>query len=361
MLPELAGPRPLVSVVIPSFNGKELLRVCLRSLAQAAAIMPTSSIETIVVDDCSSDGTFEWLTREWGQVACVRLAQNRGFAGAANAGIAAARGQWVAILNNDAVVDRNWISVASGHFGDESTGCVASKVVSDRTGATESAGDGYTIAGLAYQRRGRHKPPSGGKSYRTFSACAAAAFYRRRALREVGVFEEPLESYYEDVDLGFRLNLAGWRTICEPKSTVRHLRGASYGERSWRTVRNSARNSEIVYFSCMPRGLLLKSLPAHLVAVVAQGFLRTAQGGLRAFLSGKIAFLAKLPQVLARRRRIQSAALSDSYRDVVELIEQDWFSIHMTARLRRHRNSELRTAAQYPPDPAQADRRATIA
>ncbi len=323
----------LLSVVIPSHNGRHLLEDCLASVYTAAARLPAGSVEILVVDDASTDSTFEWLTRHWREVKCVRLFENGGFAAAANAGIAQARGEWVALLNNDTTVDALWIISVVRHFGDPKTACVASRVLEHGTGITESAGDGYTIAGLAYQGSSGERFAGGAQAFRTFSACAAAAFYRKSALDEVGSFEERLESYYEDVDLGFRLNLGGFRTLCEPASICHHRRGSSYGGASWKKLKNSARNSETVFFSCMPRSLLFKSLPAHLAATLAQGVWRAANGGLMPFLAGKIAFLFDLPWVLARRRRIQSRVHEPD--GLAGVVERDWFSIHIAKRFRR--------------------------
>lgn len=333
----------LLSVVIPSHNGRHLLEDCLASVERAAARLPAGCVEILVVDDASDDSTLEWLTQHWREVKCVRLSENGGFAAAANAGIARARGEWVALLNNDTEVDALWIISAARHFDEARTACVASRVLEHGTGITESAGDGYTIAGLAYQGGNGERFDGVAQAFRTFSACAAAAFYRRSALDEVGLFEVRLESYYEDVDLGFRLNLRGFRTICEPASICYHHRGSSYGGASWRKLKNSARNSETVFFSCMPRSLLFKSLPAHLAATLAQGVWRAANGGLLPFLAGKIAFLFDLPWVLRRRRRIQSQVREPG--GLVGVVEPNWFSIHIAKRLRllRRGGSGLRT------------------
>ena len=322
----------LVSVVIPSFNGRNLLADCLSPVEKAAWELPAGCIEIVVVDDASTDGTDEWLARWWPRVRCIRLEDNGGFAAAANAGIAATRGRWVAVLNNDTAVAAKWISAAARHFGHKEIGCVASRIAVHGSDITESAGDGYTIAGLAYQGENGFESTGRSDAYTTFSACAAAAFYRRRALDEVGVFEERFESYYEDVDLGFRLNLYGWQTVCVPQSICYHIRGGSYGKHPWRMIRNSARNSEIVYFSCMPRALLLRSLPAHAATLVAQGCLRALQGRLLPFLAGKLAFVAHIPWIIRRRRRIQQAAGNEA--QLADLIDQEWFSIHVARRVR---------------------------
>lgn len=321
----------LISVVIPSFNGRKLLAGCLSSVEKAARELPAGSVEIVVVDDASTDGTAEWLARRRPRVRCIRLGENGGFAAAANAGIAAARGRWVAVLNNDTAVAAKWISAAARHFDHREIGCVASRIVVHGTDITESAGDGYTIAGLAYQGENGIASTGGRDAYTTFSACAAAAFYRRCALDEAGVFEERLESYYEDVDLGFRLNLQGWQTVCVPQSVCYHMRGGSYGAHPWRMISNSARNSEIVYFSCMPGALLLRGLHAHAATLVAQACLRALQGRLAAFLAGKLAFLAHIPWIIRRRRRIRQFRSSET--QLADLIKRDWFSIHITRRI----------------------------
>jgi GT2 family glycosyltransferase len=322
-----------VSVVIPSFNGRHLLERCLPAVESSARAFGRDRVEIIVVDDSSTDGTGNWLACLWPDVRLVELRHNHGFAAAANAGAAESRGDWVAILNNDTVVRKDWISAASKCFAQVRVGAVASQVLDHETGLIESAGDGYSTAGLAFQGGNGQSPISDARPSRAFSACAAAAFYRKTALCEVGFFDPDLGEYYEDVDLGFRLNLNGWQTVLAPESVCYHLGGRSYGGRSWRMLFSSAVNSERVFFACTPWPLLLKMLPAHLAAVFAQGVLRAFRREFLPFAAGKIAFIADLPAVMDRRRRVQASARA-KVTELSSVLESRWVHRHILARFR---------------------------
>ena len=179
---------------------------------------------------------------------------------------------------------------------------------------------------------------------RVFAACAAAAFYRLEAFWDAGGFDESFGGYYEDVDLGFRLNLRGWKTIYAPGSVCRHRVGASYGRLSPRAVANSARNSDVVFFSCMPAGLLARALPARVAAIAAQVLLRVGQRRLLPYLSGKMQFLSSLPATLRRRRHIQRRTRVDA-RDIADALEHRWLRAHLPMILPRRLRSLIRRRA----------------
>jgi len=320
-----------LSVVIPSYNGRSLLATCLPAVFRAISAAGVSA-EVVVVDDASSDGTAEWCAKTWPAVRVARLSENGGFARAANAGAAARSGEWIAMLNNDAVPDAGWIAGASLDRRAADVAAVASKIVYARNRRiVESAGDGYTVAGLAYQGLNGRTEDGAGESRRVFSACAAAAFYRRTAFEEAGGFDEKFESYYEDVDLAFRLNLLGWQVLYEPRSVSFHGAGKTYGANPARRIRNSARNSETVFFSCMPAALLVRCIPRHVAAVFAQAVLRAWQGRLTPFVLGKLDFLRHIPFVLARRRAVQAARRAD-IRSLNAVIDPKWLRRHILER-----------------------------
>jgi GT2 family glycosyltransferase len=334
----------LLSVVIPSYNGRRLLGECLSAVFRAMATCRPQSAEVIVVDDGSTDGSAQWLRAEWPSVKVLALNGNGGFPRAANRGAVAASGDWIAMLNNDTSVDAEWITAARLTEWPVRVGAVASKVVSWDEAEVQSAGDGYTRAGLAFQMASGRPFGASGDARRVFSACAAAAFYRREAFWDAGGFDEAFGGYYEDVDLGFRMNLRGWETIFVPDSVCRHRVGASYGRLSPMAVRNSARNSEVVFISCMPAALLVRSLPAHLVAIAAQACLRASQRRFLPFAVGKMQFLSSLPAAWRRRRLVRRRALVPPG-DIAALIERRWLSAHFpTAFLRR-----LRTLLPFRP------------
>ena len=178
--------------MIPTYNGRDLLERCLASIARHRPADRGSSIEVIVADDASTDGTAEWLARVHPDVRLVRLERNGGFCAAANAGIAAARGQFIQLLNNDTEVTAGWIEAGLAPFADPTVGSVAPLVlVRSDPGRVDSAGDSYALVGWPTKRG--HGQPAALFAARpveeVFGASGSSAFYRadgaaaRRGLR----------------------------------------------------------------------------------------------------------------------------------------------------------------------------------
>ena len=174
-----------------------------------------------MADDASTDGTAEWLARVHPEVRVVRLERNGGFCAAANAGIAAARGRFIQLLNNDTEVAAGWIEAGLAPFADPTVG------------VGRTAGLGAVRPRLAWIRPATriHWPagrPSGATASpahslptapveEVFGASGSSAFYRSAALRRAGGFDPLLGSYYEDIDLAFRLRWAGYRCLFAPR------------------------------------------------------------------------------------------------------------------------------------------------
>jgi len=132
-----------LSIVIPNYNGRDLLAECLPAVKAAIRRAGLAGeAEIIVADDASTDDSLDWLARTHYDVIAVGSRRNRGFAATANAGIAAACGEWIALLNNDTAVDRDWIVAAANHFDNPKVGSIATRVVfydQDQRGAAGRA------------------------------------------------------------------------------------------------------------------------------------------------------------------------------------------------------------------------------
>ncbi len=302
--PDIGAERPVCSVVIPTYNGRALLAICLESIARHRPVNSALTIEVIVADDASTDGTAEWLAVAHPDVRLVRLERNGGFCAAANAGIAAARGRFVQLLNNDTEVTAGWIEAALAPFADPTVGSVAPLVlVRSEPGRVDSAGDAYSLAGWP-TKRGHGQPRSlfaGRPIEEVFGASGSSAFYRAAALRRAGAFDPILGSYYEDVDLAFRLRWAGYRCVFASRSLVYHDVSATYDHTSPSLQRRMARNAEIVFWANLPGPWLALAIVPHLALVILQAAWRLARGRLRPFLLGKLDALRTWPAIKARR------------------------------------------------------------
>lgn len=291
------------SVVIPSYNGRALLATCLASIDRhRPALIP---IEVIVADDASTDGTIGWLEAEFPWVVRVALKQNGGFCRAANAGIGAARGEFVQLLNNDTEVTPGWVEAGLAPFEDPTVGSVAPLVLfrSDPS-RVDSAGDSYTFTGWPYKRGHRQGVSLWESRPRepVFGASASSAFYRGSALRAVGGFDPAYGSYYEDVDLAFRLRWAGHGCVFEPSCRILHDVTATFDHARPALQRRVSRNAEYLFWMNLPAGRLLTALVPHLGFSIVQAAWKLTKGRAGPLLAGKWDALRDWRLVLDRRR-----------------------------------------------------------
>jgi hypothetical protein len=292
------------AVVVPNWNGRRWLPGLLESLA--AQTRPAD--EAIVVDNGSTDGSLELLRERerGGALRVVELGRNTGFAFAANRGIEAASAAAVALVNTDVELAPDWLERAAGRLErDAGLGSVATKMVLlDDPGVLDDAGDELRRDGVAHQRgHGRRDDGRWDEPGETFSACAGAAVYRRAAVLAAGGFDERLFSYLEDVDLGLRLRLAGWRCGYEP-AVARHARHGSSGQLERSVDAWMARNTLL---------LVTKAFPPRWIGPVAYrqaSWIAEAarEGRLGEHLRGLAMALPALPATLRERRRLRRTA-----------------------------------------------------
>jgi hypothetical protein len=304
-----------VAVVIPNWNTREFLGVCLASLRRQTF----GDFETILVDSASTDGSVEFVNENFPETRTIALPENQGFSGAVNAGIEASDAELVVLLNNDTEQDPGWLAAlvraADTH---PEAGLFASKLVDfgDRR-LLDGAGDALRRSGLPY-RLGHGEMDRGqfGSEEFVFGACAAAALYRRSVLAEVGLFDEDFFAYCEDGDLSFRAQLAGHRCLYVPDSVVYHVGGASTGgKRSPTAIRLGTRNGLLLLSKNLPRPLVWGFLPSILLGQILRLLVVSlSSGGLRAHLAGLAEAWRLLPKMLDKRRGIQATRrVSDAY------------------------------------------------
>ena len=244
-----------VSVIVLTWNGADLLRDALASLAGQTF----RDFEIIVVDNGSTDHTPHVL-RDFPNVRVVRFESNRGFAMGANAGVRVAAGRYIALLNNDARALPGWLAaLVDALHADPQLGSCASKMLQfNRPELIDAAGDQLGV--FASQiGHGRTDGSEFQQPYHVISACAGAALYRREAIENVGLFDERYFAYLEDVDLGVRLQLAGYKCRFVPDAVVLHHGSASARRIPGMKFRLLMRNSMYLFFQYMPLRRLLWS------------------------------------------------------------------------------------------------------
>ncbi len=247
-----AGATPLVSVLVLNWNGEAFVAECLDSLL--AQTYPR--VELIVVDNASTDRSVPLIRERYGErVRLIVNEANLGFAAGNNVGISAARGAHVLLINNDAVAEPGWVdALVREAEADPRVGMCASKIVTyDDPRVIDSAGLLLFRDGLG-RGRGRLERDVGSfnKPEDVLLPSGCAALYRRTMLDQIGVFDEEFFMYCDDVDLGLRGRVAGWRCRFVPDAVVRHRYSASAGRYSLRKVFLVERNRMWVMIKYFP-------------------------------------------------------------------------------------------------------------
>jgi GT2 family glycosyltransferase len=298
---------PLFSVVIPNWNGAHHLATCLDALHTQTY----ANLEIIVADNASTDNSRLLLSQQYPDVKVVALPENRGFTGACNAGMEAAEGEYVALLNNDTEVDPGWVAAVIDAFRRHpDAGLVASKMLLfNERNRFHTAGDLYRVDGRLVNR-GVWEQDEGQYNQEdyVFSACGGSAAYRRSMLDEIGLLDDDFFFSAEDMDLAWRAQLAGYRCIYSPNAVVYHHLAATGGgvtasfydgrNMIWILVKN--------YPSALWRKHIVKIIRAQLA--LAWEALRAWRGAAaRARLRGMAAGIWGIPKMLRKRRIIQNS------------------------------------------------------
>lgn len=310
MNPTNTPPSALFSIIIPNWNGQHHLQVCLDALQRQTY----PALEVILVDNASSDTSRAFVAEYFPTVKIIALSENRGFTGACNAGIEAAMGVFVSLLNNDTEVADDWVAEVVAAFARHpDAGSIASRMMLfDRRDHFHTAGDLYRVDGIPVNR-GVWQRDVGQFNDETqvFSACGGSAAYRRTALTEVGILDDRYFFSCEDVDLGWRLQLAAWTCYYAPKAVVYHKLKASTGGGDGGATASFYDGRNFIY-------LIVKNYPTALLRRYC-GLILRAQVGLaweairawrgkaaRARLRGMAVGCWQIIGLLPSRRRIQA-------------------------------------------------------
>lgn len=299
--------RPTVAVIIVNFNGGALLADCLQHL-RAQTRQPD---RVIVVDNASCDGSTDVLEQHHPGLELIRLPRNTGFAAANNLAARRADGMtWLMLLNPDAFPApdclERLLAAAAAHPECASFG--ARLVDAHDSTRLDGTGDVYHVSGLAWRRdHGRAVGEGTNEAGAIFGPCAAAALYRRAAFCAVGGFDEDYFCYFEDVDLGFRLQLRGYPSWYVPDAVVRHVGSALTGRRSAFSLYHGHRNLVWTWCKNMPGPLLCWYLPQHLLLNLGSVLWYAMRGQGAVLLRAKWDALRGLPRCWRQRREIQAS------------------------------------------------------
>lgn len=300
-LPPASGNTRL-SVVIPNWNGREDIGDCLDSLAAQSL----KNIQTIVVDNGSQDGSVEFIRQHYPWAIVIPQATNLGFAGGVNTGIRSSTGTFIALLNNDAVANKDWAErlVESMDHAD----IAASLMIRSYDKRIDSAGEALSKWGIPYPTaRGREVAQMPEQDVDIFAASGGASVYSRQMLQQIGMFDPQFFAYVEDVDISFRARLAGYRVVLNPQARVLHKVGATSGKLGHFARYQLLKNTHFLLLKNMPFGLFMRMLPRFVyVQILLLGAAIKNGAGLVALKAYGVV-LVSMPITLYKRRRIQTS------------------------------------------------------
>jgi len=297
---------PAVTVCVIAYNSGPTLRACLESLEAQAF----RDFETLVIDNASPDRGDAAIAADFPAMRLVSNATNLGFAGAGNQAARLGAGRWLVLLNPDAVAEPDWLAelMAAAVRHPQVRSFTSRQMMANEPGVLDGLGDVMSGYGIPY--RGGYLRLYDGEAFEgeVFSPCGAAMMIDRALFLELGGFCEDFFCYCEDVDLGYRLQLAGEPTLLVPRAVIHHVGSASSGGRkSEFAVFHGTRNRFWVAFRNTPALLAPVVIPLHLaaVALIASRRPNWPHAGVvwRAF----VAALKGLPKVLKDRRALQAA------------------------------------------------------
>jgi GT2 family glycosyltransferase len=258
------GEAPLVTVVIVNYNGGEMICQCISALEVQRFI----GFTIVVVDNNSTDGSVTSIRTRHPSVLVLEPGSNLGFAGGVNHALRECElGLWVALLNPDAFPTPDWLeNLVDAARKHPEYAAFGSRMFSDEERLQlDGVGDAYHVSGLPWRNgHGCKNSARYEQEGEIFAPCAAAALYRTDAIKSIGLFDEDFFLYVEDVDLGFRLRLAGYRALYVPTASVVHLGSAFVGKHSEFQIYHGHRNLVWVYIKNMPGILFWIFLPLHI-------------------------------------------------------------------------------------------------
>lgn len=302
-----------VYVVIPHWNGPDKLLGCLKALKQQ-----TQAHTVIVVDNGSTDDSVFKVKKYFPHVKIIGLEENTGFTGGVNIGIKHAMGEkadHVALLNNDALPEPEWLYELVQIMDDETVGITTGLFLDGSGDNIDSTGDLYTCWGLPYPRqRGEHASQAPKEPELVFGASGGASLYRVKMFEEIGLFDQHYFAYLEDVDISWRAQLTGWKVKYTPRAVALHqIGGTSKSIKGFGTY-HYMKNVPMLLWINVPMRFIPHIFPRLFFAywtIMIKSWL-TGKGW--AATKGHFVFLKNNPYILFQRLKVQrTKTVSNDY------------------------------------------------
>jgi GT2 family glycosyltransferase len=270
----VSASRPTISVLVLNLDGREYLDSCLASLE--AQVYPRDRFEIVVVDNGSTDGSLELVSGTYPRVRVVKFDSNLGFCAPYNAAIRDCESQFVALLNNDTRVAPDWLAALVSAAQRHDAAAVAAKILSWDGTTIDFAGGVTSFIGHSWQ------PDFGEPATRSYeerpllAACGGSALFARTAFIDAGGFDEAFFAYFEDVDLGWRLNLFGERVVFAPAAVTYHrVHGTSSRWAFSQRLRLLERNALAMIYKNYEAATLQRVLPVAIGLLLLRATMRS--------------------------------------------------------------------------------------
>ncbi len=294
----------MISIIIPNYNKAILLKNCLNSIINCKS----TNYEIIIVDNGSTEA---FLPRDnQTNVKYIELESNFGFSKAVNIGIKQAKGEYIAILNNDTEVDPHWIdNVIMAFELNPDIIHITSKIKSLRNkDILDDVGDVVLFSGKVYKIGNNEKDVGQYDQQKfIFGASGCASVYRREFFDKVGYFDEDFFAYLEDIDLSFRVNLLGYKCLYVPNAVVYHVGSATTGSQyNEFTIFHLAQNTISIIVKNFPTKILFRSMFAILTYILSLLAFFIMKGFGRAYFKGLISGIGMVKKMMLKRREIMS-------------------------------------------------------
>ncbi len=298
-----------VAVVVVNYKGIEDTTSCLESLQKQTF----KNFTIIAVENGSGDESvhaFKGFEKQYGtKLKTLYNSENIGFTGGVNTGINWALENnygFIALFNNDAVADPGWLKALLTAQAKEKSGITTGLLLHERGDTIDSTGDWYSTWGLPFPRNRNDPASKAPKSEYVFSATGGASLYTAELLRDIGLFDQVFFAYYEDIDISFRAQLAGWKIFYTPTAVAYHKQGATTNRMpSGFAVRQTFKNLPVVFLKDVPKGLLLSVGLRFTLAYILMLGNAIKNGNGKAAIQGWAASIALIPHSLRLRHRIQ--------------------------------------------------------
>lgn len=314
-----------IAVIIVNYNGGEIVLRCLEHL-RSQTFRPK---RVILVDNASQDNSLATIEERFSEVEIISSSTNLGFAAANNLAVKKALDcDWIALLNPDAFPEPDWLenlkNAANQNPDFSFFGSTQFKY--GTRDIIDGTGDVYHVSGQTWRRDfGYSIDNAGNKMGEIFSPCAAAALYRRDIFLEVGGFDEKYFCQVEDVDLGFRLRLMGYRCLYVPDAIVWHIGSAFTGKNNRLALYFAHRNMVWTYFKNMPGPLFWRYLPQHLLANVYILVWLSLKGQPLNIFKAKWDAFRQIKKILVERKKIQNN-LNVDFNELLKVMPKRWIT-----------------------------------